>query len=474
MSITTGQRAVASDFINKAQANVSPAADAGRVAKLEADGKIDPFFLRETSVFDDVTAIALSAGDPVGMNLEGKVAKAFRSWVAATGAQPSSFRLLEVDTNKFVVGWVTLPSLYTVNMAVGTYDPVTDTVIFDSGATNSLNFTSFDFCKVDTNKFVLMHSTDGTSDAFMCVGTVSGTSISFSGSTNFSAGSYNNFSCVQLDTNRFAFHCAANSGTGNFQGVATVSGTTISMLYTSTTVITNINTSSAAQIYRLGKLSTTKHVIVNGNNGYCVVIDSTSAYTAGTAFQPQGVTGASLAATAIVSDSATSFYVRVGGGMRRCTVSGTTITNNGNGVSISNDGGGDLCIYGGEIFEVHYNSTTAALTGIYKITHSTNLIRTQLCTLAMTGAAFIANIGSVFLAYQGSSSFFSSAMAANFVGFVKADFAQGATATVYPFGRVTGLSNLLQGVRYGALNGAWTPDMAGSYIAISSTELIVM
>lgn len=46
MTITTGQNAVASDFINKAGKNATPANDAGRVAKLEADGKEHPFFTK--------------------------------------------------------------------------------------------------------------------------------------------------------------------------------------------------------------------------------------------------------------------------------------------------------------------------------------------------------------------------------------------------------------------------------------------
>lgn len=45
MSITTGQTAVASDFINQAQRNANPANDSGRVPKLEANGRLDEAFL---------------------------------------------------------------------------------------------------------------------------------------------------------------------------------------------------------------------------------------------------------------------------------------------------------------------------------------------------------------------------------------------------------------------------------------------
>jgi hypothetical protein len=46
MSITAGSNALASDFINESQRNATPANDAGRAPKLEADGKVHPFFTR--------------------------------------------------------------------------------------------------------------------------------------------------------------------------------------------------------------------------------------------------------------------------------------------------------------------------------------------------------------------------------------------------------------------------------------------
>lgn len=46
MSITTGQNADASDFINESEKNATPANDAGRVPKLESDQKLHPYFVR--------------------------------------------------------------------------------------------------------------------------------------------------------------------------------------------------------------------------------------------------------------------------------------------------------------------------------------------------------------------------------------------------------------------------------------------
>lgn len=46
MSITQGQNANASDFINESERNATPANDADRVAKFESDGRIHPFFAR--------------------------------------------------------------------------------------------------------------------------------------------------------------------------------------------------------------------------------------------------------------------------------------------------------------------------------------------------------------------------------------------------------------------------------------------
>lgn len=46
MSITGGSTGLASDFINQSEANGTPANDAGRVPKLESDGKLNGFFMR--------------------------------------------------------------------------------------------------------------------------------------------------------------------------------------------------------------------------------------------------------------------------------------------------------------------------------------------------------------------------------------------------------------------------------------------
>lgn len=48
--ISTGQEIVAEDFINEAERDVTPANDAGRVPKLEADGRLSGFFTRNGQV----------------------------------------------------------------------------------------------------------------------------------------------------------------------------------------------------------------------------------------------------------------------------------------------------------------------------------------------------------------------------------------------------------------------------------------
>lgn len=57
MSITAGSTARADDFINKAQANATPANDAGRVPKLESDGRLDSFFIKLIAQFDSYESI---------------------------------------------------------------------------------------------------------------------------------------------------------------------------------------------------------------------------------------------------------------------------------------------------------------------------------------------------------------------------------------------------------------------------------
>ncbi len=471
MGLLNGQTIDQTDFINDATKDVNPALNVNKAIKLEADGKVHPTFLRESSVFTAPAAIALSASDPVGLTIEGKVAKAFRTLVAASGAIVADHKIIQVNTNKFACMYVDVPVTARYNLAVATYDPVADTVAFGTMVQDTGWRNGIDLIKIANDKVGILLTDNAASDGFIHIRTITGTTLSAATQTTLATGTFDAAWGCQLDNDRFAYVFSSTGGTANAQGVCTVSGTTASVLYSSTTVITNINVASA--FYRLVALSATKHVICNGNTGFCVVIDSTSSYSAGTAFQPVSASTPLLIKTSLVSDSATSFYLRVGGGMRRCTVSGTTITNNGTGVSIPNDSAGDLCIFGGKVYEVHYNSTTAVLSGLYLIEHSTNLIRTQLCTIPFTGAPFIANLGSTFVAYQGSGTFFSSAMAANFAGFVKVAYAQAANAMVFPFGRVSGLSNLLPGSTYSVNNGQYVPDVAGGLLAISTTELVV-
>lgn len=66
MSITTGQPTAASDFINNSQRNATPANDAGRVPKLESDGKLHANFI--SMAFAGVRAIQTS-GDTTGTTL---------------------------------------------------------------------------------------------------------------------------------------------------------------------------------------------------------------------------------------------------------------------------------------------------------------------------------------------------------------------------------------------------------------------
>lgn len=52
MSITTGQNGNASDFISRSQKDATPSNDAGRVPKLESDGKVHGFFTKNGQVLN--------------------------------------------------------------------------------------------------------------------------------------------------------------------------------------------------------------------------------------------------------------------------------------------------------------------------------------------------------------------------------------------------------------------------------------
>ena len=87
MPIQAGQNALASDFINESEADPTPANNAGKVPKLEADGRLSRIFQR--------SALTLSKFIPIPM--------------AAPYAAPSSTARNLSDNTKLYLGQVFIP-----------------------------------------------------------------------------------------------------------------------------------------------------------------------------------------------------------------------------------------------------------------------------------------------------------------------------------------------------------------------------
>lgn len=88
MSIVNGNDVVATDFINQSEANATPANDAGRVAKLENDGKLSGFFMR-TPVVRKYDTTSSNIGDSTTrFDITNPSGTTFRYTYDGTGTDP--------------------------------------------------------------------------------------------------------------------------------------------------------------------------------------------------------------------------------------------------------------------------------------------------------------------------------------------------------------------------------------------------
>jgi len=475
--IITGNRAKAADFIDKSTANATPSVDAGRVAKLENDGRIDEQFLR-IALARTASENLLSA-NPVGLDLDGKIARAARAWATDAQSIPANFSTIrsmcEIGTNKWVVIFGYTPSTWQYFAVVVSIDANTHRISFGSrvniGASGENAVVGV--CKLDTDKFLVGYTDDGVNDVRLVAATVSGTVISFGSSVNVAVGSYLDVQLCQIDTNKFAVYANNVGSTAQFHGFGSVSGTVPSMTASLTSAITNF--SNTTPVVQMVKIATDKFAMINGNNGYAVVCTTVgSTYTVGTALLLMS-TGSGMSQTDIVADGTDAFFARTLGQVRRATVSGTTITATGGAVSIPNDVSGQLAMRGGVLYEVHQNTTTPALSGLYRITHSGGTTtREQVQSFTNSIAIGTQNADSTRFLFIGSSaSYYVDGMSANFIGYINADQNNNVAGRVNYKGVKTGLTNLVTGGKYVPNSGAYVLSSTGSLLALSSTELLV-
>lgn len=468
----------ASMFINRAARDLgTPANDTGRTAILEDDQKIDEAFIRHA--VRRTASEAIASAEPVGIDLDGKISRAFRTWATDAQSIPANFSTIrsicEIGTNKWVIIFGYTPSTWQYFAVVVTIDSNTHRITFgsrvDIGASGEN--AAVQVCKLDTDKFLVGYTDDGVNDVRLVAATVSGTVITFGSSVNVAVGTYLDVQLCQIDTNKFAVYANNSGSTAQFHGFGSVSGTVPSMTASTTTAITNF--SSTVPVVKMVKIATDKFAMVNGGNGYVVVCTTVgSTYTPGTALLLVGASSVA-STTDIVADGTDAFYARTNGQVRRATVSGTTITATGAAVSFSNDSGGQLAVRGGVCFEVHNNGTTPALSGLYKIAHSGgNTTRVQIQSFTNSVTVGTNNAGGTRFLFVGSgASFHVDGMSDNFLGFLDAALSNAVEGRVNFKGRKTGLTGIETGAKYTVSNGAYALASTGTIYGLSTTELMI-
>lgn len=476
-----GEDITEGSMIRYAERDVStPANDFDKLPRLESDGKIHEYFIRVARDF--TVSESVTKSNPVGIDIDGKISRALRTWATDATSIPSNFgglvKVTSIGPSKWVVIYSYTPSTVSLRAVVCTIDSNSHSITFGTpvDVTTTLETAdSADVCRLDTDKFLVAYTEDGVNDVMVVAATVSGTTITLGTGQNVSVGSYVTLSCCQLATNKFALYAQNSGTTANFHGFGSVSGTTITITASSTTAITNFTTTADSMVEMI-KIATDKFAMVNGANGYAVVCTTVgTTYTVGTAVAMFTPTSGAREKTSIIDGGTDVFYVRAGTVMRRATVSGTTISTSGATVSITNDAGGKFVRKSGTIYEIHNNSTAAA-SGLYKISWSgTATVREQVQTFTNAVIdAFPSSDETRFLAIGASgAAYHLDGMSDNLSGFPVATTTAGGTAKIQFVGTATGLVNLIPGASYTGTNGAWTLSPGQRNVAISSSEMLV-
>jgi len=469
--IITGNRAKAADFIYKSQANVVPSVDQGRVAKLEADGRIDEQFLRQATLLTANEDIAIT--EPAGIALDGKLARAVRAWAndgTNTPATMNIVEVLEVNTNKFVAVYGTGGQNYSA--VVFTIDASLNKITFGTAISLTTIATGkTGACKLDTDKFVFTWVANGSSDPFATVATISGTTISLGTDTVLGAASLQGCVCAPVNTNRFAFYAYHSTSALVLHGFCTVSGTTPTVVASTATAVTGF--AGSTNDVAMCKIATDKVAVLNGGasstNALFIATTVSTTYTVGAGvgnLAPSPVMSPSLASTA--TDTG---FLRVGGKTQYFTVSGTVPTLSGSVTGIADVTGSSMFVFNSEVYEIHINTTTA-LCGLYKISQSAGVTtRRQLQSFVPTIAKG-AGDATRFAIIGTNGTFNLYGMADNLAGYIDAAVSSGAATRVNYNGVKTGLSNIIAGLRYSVSGNAYTPDITGRIIGLTSSSVL--
>lgn len=356
MSITTGQNAVASDFITYAEKNGTPANDAGRVPQLETTGKLHPFFVGENIQRSFTAKENITAGEPVGISnlVPNNVAKAFTSTYSvahgvsspqgvgnAYGSAP-----IPVGGDKFVWFTHTTAGSDTLFVSCASINTATKVVTCGTAVTVATAFTpvttqlpTVALCKLGTDKFIIFYLLDSSAvNIKYRVGTISGTTITLGTEATFVTSA----STVATSTSFGADFISADKGCF-FHKNATVADSRVyafTVSGTTATAGTGVNPTYNENLQsRIKTIGTDKFVLVTVStagsdlNGQVFTCSGGTTLTAGTAQQLSGV-GANVVAVGrltVISPATDVFFCEFTqsgstSGICSATVSTRTIT----------------------------------------------------------------------------------------------------------------------------------------------------
>lgn len=487
MTLVAGQRAVASDFITKAQANAVPSVDAGRVPRFEANGALHPDFTAIT--ITDTLNLALLKGNFVGSAVFGGISRPNSIVSAVTGTSPTGTGNLRVgktvgiSANKYVtLFWYDGET--TGRAVVTDYNPTTKVLtignsqIVTVGSVRDRDSAGMSIDRLAADKFVVGFGRQTASQGIYATAcSVSGTTITVGTSVllNGVAGDTNFCGVCYLSDNRFFY--AGSLLTSPRYGTCTVSGTTITVEFqsSSTTLIATLSTNLMPI-----KIGTDKVAIFCHSSGNSIVATTNGAITFGAAVVASHGAGNSMFINnhSIFSPSTDTFITissdtATARAARYHTVAGTVITLQSNSVAL---------VAGSYIWQYAVNSkfywlgAISAVNGLYEVTVVSN---TPVFTLVLPLSTYISSMlvpyGNTPLGVGGPTGAFTfSDMITgsdNLLGFLREDAAAAATGTVVVAGVYRSTGAFIKGLRYNLTAGAFVVNTSGKYLAFSNDEL---
>lgn len=435
----------------------------------------------------------LTTGQTVGVAaFGGGVARSTRRTTTITLPDTAD---VNVPTRQVGIGGDKIFVIYKVSGAstlkgvVGTIDRATNTISFGTAVTytTSLNASNdFAICKLDTNKVGVLFAESGApKQIIICVGTVSGTTITAGSNQNFGSALTNNLADIfaeQLSTDKAVVYTVEASSPNYSVRAFTVSGTTLG------TVGSPVSTTD--NYYYLVNIGTDKFAM-NREDKVRVGTVSGTTITLGTAATlPSGAGSGSAYEYDICSLGTDAFAVTSHQGSTAsyayaCSVSGTTITVSSafdlgvtqnvagilkidathalvNGGFASGKAYKVLVISGASVTDSYDIDDSSSVASI--LAHNAVQLDGYFCIFDKTDYVNTANDNKLFI--QGMA-------LGKMPGIVTAGVARGNPVNIFVKGRNTSQSGLVAGQRYTSSGGGLAMSSSGEFVADSETSVIL-